>query len=237
MKRRFPFWFLRRVWWWLRPRNGLLKLTVVSLLAIGAGYLVVEFGGKGLPSPTGRPLDRFAWFENIRLPLGARKLTDLKSLIVRFQGSVDDFGRIYVNNREVVASGFAEPFKNVTWTDEKEAASLINRFQVNRSALPNTEADVRRWLRRGVNFIMIELENSRWGACSAAAELLANGNQLESSPLFVPQNARADRNLSHPLLRERFVALADETRKHNAFGIIPENDALCARLIFVFRLY
>ena len=230
-------WFLRRMRWWLRPRHGLLKLVFVFLVAIGAGYLTVEFFGRGLPSPEGRSLDRFARFENIRLPLGARNLADLKSFTVRFHGQVDDFGRIYVNNREAVASAFAEPFKKVTWTDEKEAASLINRFQLNRSASPGTEADVRRWLRRGVNWIMIELENSRWAACSATAEFRANGNQLEGSPHFAPRNEQADRNLSPQTLRKRFSDLAVETREQNAFGIVPENDALCARLIFIFKLY
>ncbi|MGZ8395817.1 MAG: hypothetical protein ACXWVB_04030 [Rhodoplanes sp.] len=207
------------------------------MAALLTGLLAALSLGKGLPAPPGESINRFAEVENIRLPAGARNLSDLKSFVVRFRGQVDDFGRIYVNNREVIASGFAEPFKNVTWNDPKEAAALTSRLQVNRSASPDTEADVRRWLRRGVNWIMIELENSRWGACSATAEFIANGNQLEGSPYFVPRGEHADRNLSPEPLRRRFTKLADQTREHNAFGIVPENDALCARLIFPFRLY
>ncbi len=181
-------------------------------------------------------LDRFAQIENIRLPVGARKLTGLKSFTVRFRGDVDDFGRIYVNNREVVSAGFLDPFKHVTW--DKDGATLAERFHVNRSISPSTEAEVRRWLRESApNWIMVELENSRWGACTASVEFLANENQLEGSPYFIPHAEQADPHLSPKRLRTRFADLARQTRDQNEFGVVPESDALCSRLIFMFRLY
>ena len=62
---------------------------------------------------------------------------------------------------------------------------------MNRSISPSTEAEVRRWLGVGPNWIMVELENSRWGACTASVEFLANENQLEGSPYFIPHAEQA----------------------------------------------
>ena len=89
---------------------------------------------------------------------------------------------------------------------------------------------VKRWLRVGPNWIMVELENSRWGACTASVEILANGNQLEGSPYFIPHAEQADPHLSPERLRTRFADLARETRDENEFGVVPESDALCSRL-------
>jgi hypothetical protein len=220
----------------MRPSSELGKILVNCAIAGVTGCLLANWFGKGLPSPPSEVVENFAQFENVRLPIGARTAHQLKSFVVRVKGEVDDFGRIYVNNRQVTSTETpGRPFRYITWKDKDD--DYVTRFAVNRANPTDPEVEVRRWLGKGTNWIMVELENSRWGSCSMAFEFLANGTQLEGSPHFIPQREQADASLSNPNLLKRFGKLLDKTREQGPFGIIPENDAVCSRLIFTFELH
>lgn len=219
----------------MRPNSELFKILVNCAIAGVIGYLLVTHFGKGLAPPPSRAVDTFARFENIRLPMRARTAHELKSFVIRLKGVVDDFGRVYVNNRQVTSTNDPRrPFQYITWTDNKD---YTTRFAMNRANPIETEVEVRRWLREGNNWIMVELENSRWGACSMGVDFLANGSQLEGSPYFIPQREKTDASLSNPHLLRRFIDLSVKTNKMKEFGIIPEYDAICERLVFVFKLH
>jgi hypothetical protein len=219
----------------MRPKSELVKIIFNCFLAGVAGYVLATWFGTGLASPPSRPIDNFAQFENVRLPIGARAERELKSFVVRLK-EVDDFGRVYVNNHQVTSNDDPRrPFEHITWKDEDE--DYITRFAVNRANPIGPEVEIRRWLHKGVNWITVELENSRWGACTMAVEFLANGNQLEGSPYFIPHRKESDTSLSNPHLLRRFRELSDATREHREFSIIPEYDALCARVVFAFPLH
>jgi hypothetical protein len=212
-----------------------VKILLNCLVAVIFGCLLVTWLGNGLASPPSRTLENFARFENLRLPVGARTGRELKSFVVRLKGQVDDFGRVYVNNRQVQSNDDpGRPFRYIAWKDKAEDYS--SRFVVNRANPIDPEVEIRRWLRGGMNWIMVELENSRWGACTMAVEFLANGNQLEGSPYFIPHREQIEVSLSNPHLLERLRTLSVETIAKKEFGIIPEYDALCARLVFGFEL-
>jgi hypothetical protein len=220
----------------MRPSSELIKILFNCAIAAAIGYLLVTYFGRGLASPPSKDIDNFARFENIKLPVGARTSHGLKSFVVRLKGEVDDFGRVYVNNRQVTSTDKPEsPFRYITW--EPKDDDYKTRFAVNRANPTDAEVEVRRWLREGNNWMMVELENSRWGACTMAVEFLANGSQLEGSPYFIPQREKIDTSLSNPHLLKRFKELSDKTIKDKEFGIIPEYDAVCARLIFAFQLH
>jgi hypothetical protein len=213
-------------------RAGWLVLNLAVTVSLSAA--IVWFAGKGLRVPHTEMIDNFARYENIRLPAGARSTRTLKSFTIRTK-SIDDFGRVYVNNRMVTSNDIPQqPFELIAWADDKE--NYKTRFAVDRADPTAPEVDVRRWLRSGVNWIMVELENSRWGACTMGVEFLANGNQLENSPYFIPEHEQFDTALSNPHLVDRFRALAIETAERKEFGIVPEADAICARIIFGFVL-
>jgi hypothetical protein len=225
------------------PRTELIWIGLNCVAAILIGYLLATSFGRGLASPPARTIDNFAQLENVRLPVTTRSLRDLKSLVVGFKGKVDDFGRIYVNNRQVASTDDPNlPFKHITWQDHGTGRDeYISRFAVNRANPIDPEVEVREWLRKGTNWVMAELENTRWGACSMTVEVRANGTQVEGSPFFIPQREQTLREqtgakLANAALVERFRKLSDETNALREFGIIPENDALCARLILVFHL-
>jgi hypothetical protein len=213
----------------------LFKILITCIAASFAGYLAAASFGKGLAGPSARAVENFARFENIRLPIGARTEHQLKSFIVRMKEDVDDFGRVYINNRQVTSTESpARPFRSISWKEADE--DYPSRFVVERANPTAAEVDVRKWLRKGTNWIMVELENSRWGACSMTVEFLANGIQLEGSPYFMPQQQQIDVNLSNLNLLQRFRELSHNTIEKGAFGIIPENDAVCDRSVLAFEL-
>jgi hypothetical protein len=227
-------------------RTELIWIGLNFAAAVTVGYVLATSFGRGLASPPAQTIDNFAQVERVRLPIKARHQRELKSLVVRFKGKVDDFGRIYVNNRQVASTDKPDaPFQHITWQDNRtKRDEYISRFAVDRANPIEPEVEVREWLRKGTNWIMAELENTRWGACTMAIEVLANGTQLEGSPFFTPQRQQRDfapreqtsGKLSNAALVERFRKLSNETNALKEFGIIPENDALCARLILSFHL-
>ena len=219
----------------MRLRSELAKILYNCVSAVVVGYLIVIWLGKGLTSPRPRIIENFAHFENIRLPIGARTEGELKSFVVRFK-DVDDFTRVYVNNRQVTSTDNPErPFQYITWKDNDRDYKA--RFVVNRANPVDAQVEIRRWLRQGVNWVMVELENSRWGACTMGIQFEANGTQLEGSPYFIPQRQQTGSHLSNAQLLHRLRELSVNTSQEGEFGIIPEYDALCARLIFGFKLH
>jgi len=211
-------------------------LILLNFVIAGVvGLSIACFFGKGRPNSPPTEVDNFAQYENIRLPIGGRAERFLKSFIIKVKGEVDDFGRIYVNNHKVTSSEIpTRPFKFIKWRDEKR--DFTPKYAVNRASPTDSEVEVRAWLRKGNNWIMMELENSRWGACSMTVELLANGIQLEGSPYFIPQRRQIRESLSNPSLSQRLRRLSADTATSGAFGIIPEYDAVCDRSIFAFQL-
>ncbi|SRR6266567_4075127 len=215
----------------------ILRLALSAAAAIATAYCVVIFFGDGLGGPPSMQVESFARVENVRLPVRARAGKHLKSFVIRLRGDVDDFARVYVNNREVTSNHNHEsPFRHITWREKDEHDEYVLRFAVDRASPIEAEVEVRRWLRNGVNWIMVELENTRWGACSMTVELQANGAQLEGSPYFIPQRERVEGDLTNPHLTERLRRLARQTNSLGAFAILPEGDALCARLVLAFQL-
>lgn len=215
----------------MKLRSELVKIVLTCGVAALAGFMLVDRFAKGLAAPPSRVIDGFARFENASLPFGARTERELKSFVIRLKGDIDDFTRVYVNHRQVTSNeNPRRPFQHI-------AEEHLQRFVVDRRNPIDTEVEVRRWLRKGTNWIMVELENSRWGACSMGIEFLANGTQLESSPYFIPHRERPDTGLSNAQLLTRLRDLAKKTNRLNEFGIIPEFDALCARLIVVFQIH
>jgi hypothetical protein len=155
----------------MKTRHEPLALLINIGTAVAAAFVLVACFGKGMASPPSRVIEKFANFENIRLPIGARTEQELKSFIIRMKGEVDDFGRVYVNNSQVTSTDDpARPFRHITWKVKKMRDDYVARFVVNRASPTNPEVDVRKWLRKGVNWIMVELENTRWGACSMTVE-------------------------------------------------------------------
>jgi hypothetical protein len=218
----------------VREHPELFKFLLTAGAAVATAFATVSCFGVGLTSPPATTIDAVAQYENIRLPVGGRTERGLKSFVVRLR-SIDDYARVYVNNRQVISSAGSLPFEHIAWSDAHEDYKV--RFGVNRSNPIASEVEVRRWLRQGVNWIMIELENSRWGACSMVAELLVNGAQLEGSPYFIPHREQVQAQLSNPGLRQRLGDLSVKTSQLKEFGVTADNDALCARLIFGFELY
>jgi hypothetical protein len=215
--------------------RNVFKVLLNCLIAAFAGWLLVTWLGKGLAAPAPTVLGGFAQIENIRLPIGARTEHRLKSFIVQIKGQVDDFARVYVNNRQVTSSEMPDrPFKYITWQDPE--GDYTSRFKVDRANPTDAEVEVRGGLRAGINWLMVELENSRWGACSVTVELRANRIQLEGSPYFLPQRRQVQVKLSNEYLQQRLRRLSLETNERKEFGIIPEFDAICDRSIFAFTL-
>ena len=158
-------------------RYALIAGSLLASVLIGAA-ISYEFG-KGLkPAPTrsatGIGVGRI---EVLRLPTHQRKLSDIKTFEVAMSGA-DDYGRIFVNNQLVInTENPAQIFFG--GVDDQTKRRIVERLAIDRSDLIVGKSDVRGFLKRGNNFIVVELENSILGSCVTNIDVAVNGIELD----------------------------------------------------------
>ncbi len=108
----------------------------------------------------------------VRMPIGARRLEDVKSFVIKMPGA-DDYGRVFANN--YLALNKEAP--NLFYTSKGSAASrqMVELKKAQRNAQLPPENDVKGYLRRGTNFIVAELENAS-GPCVFGVDTGVNGD-------------------------------------------------------------
>jgi hypothetical protein len=110
---------------------------------------------------------------------------------------------------------------------------------------------VRGFLKRGKNFIVVELENSILGSCVTSVDVTVNGVELESFPQMLPEALAVEpESVNEVLLRElrrieRIPAISqltdDESKRYSAsekneLTASSLEDAICARRVFEVNL-
>lgn len=249
------------------PLPRALTLLASAVAAAGVGWLWVFSLGQGFRPPGREVIDgseapinlsddyartkarpAYAVVESVRLPIGARSFEDLKSLVVKINedvADVDDYMRIYVNNKLVSSTDIpARPFRYFSWNRPPslpfwrtpDPGAMTARFALDRATPVRGENDVRPFLRRGLNWIMVELDNSRWGHCWLSLTLSANGVQLEGSPYALPGGIASPEMFTHHATATAISGLAEKSLSKGAFALRPELDAVCARVAFAFTL-
>jgi hypothetical protein len=206
--------------------NHLMVTLGAMIVSVTVGFVLVSLYARYLPSeephavlsmqPAG-----IGRIEVIRMPVGARRLRDVKRFVIT-GGGFDDFGRIYINNYLINTS---EDRERVLIGDFKNDPLAIEFLTRNPVRIRNNEIpvpkDVKNFLRVGTNFIVYELINAR-GACSSGLDVAVNGVELEGFPQQFPTKDFSPDVDSLPEALE--LKLGSE-------------DALCARWIYEFILY
>jgi hypothetical protein len=205
-------------------KRPVLAGLVVVLTALAGWTFAAVFGRGFTPAPAAE-VPTYGFVQSVRLPIRARSINELSSFEVEMNGA-DDFARVYVNNYLVIST--ENPNSILLFTPESDPQQqMMTRLAVKRNIPLPGRKDVVGLLRKGVNTIVFENENSIFGTCSAAIVLFANGQRLERFPVRVPIGLYPERASAFPSAIELF----ERTR-----AAPSATDILCARRVFVFEL-
>jgi len=220
----------------VHPRYGLHLAVVVAviLLGISAGGIGSYLRGRWLQPEEPKTLYGIGRIEAIRLPIGARRLRDIRTFALVVGGS-DDFGRVYVNNY-LVASG--ENPKGVFYTDSKIGEISRNKligYARDRANHMVGNIDVRWALQVGTNYVVQELENVL-DTCVTSMDMLVNGIELEHFPQRMPDNWYIEKGIGNEIILQKYEAASTLDAQGRKLGVSALGDALCARRIWEFTV-
>jgi hypothetical protein len=203
--------------------------------AILLGFALADLFGASFHSDDPHEIESVGRIATIRMPVGARKLKEVKTFVLKGGGG-DDFGRIYVNNYLVNSN---ETPKNVFYTDNPLGAAtktIAIDNAVDRAIYMMDAKDVRIFLRPGKNYIVQELENSILGSCVSSIDITVNGTELEGFPQNIPDDLYVEKDVANGELLSKFEAAAAIDAKTTKVGVSALADALCARRIWEITL-
>jgi hypothetical protein len=203
----------------IKGRRPIIAAVVVALSALAAVLCAWVFGRGFAPAP---PVEasNYGIIQAIRLPIGARSMDELTNFEVEMAGA-DDFARVYVNNYLAIST--ENPKAILLFAPDTDLQQkLMAQLSVKRNMPAPGRRDVIGYLRKGINTIVFENENSIFGACGASITLFANGKKLERFPVRVPNGLYPERVSLAPAVIELF----ERTR-----AVPSTDDVLCARRI------
>jgi hypothetical protein len=239
-----------------RPKRvGMIAGTFLVAVVLGA-LISYSFGTGFRPAPAKAIADRqteqsmsMGRIETLRLPLKARRLSDIRTFDVEMK-SADDYGRVFVNN--VLFLNTDDPdLLFYTHDDPEVSRALTKKFAVDRYDLMVGKRDARPLLRSGIkNYIVVELENSILGPCVTSVDMFVNGEELETFPRTLPEAWNVEPEVMNSDLLKKMKALernpakgfTDEERKkysvseRSELSVTSLEDAICARRVFEFFL-
>jgi hypothetical protein len=195
-----------------------MSLVYVSGLGFRPEAPHAVWDGAGNNAGVGR-------IEVIQMPVGGRRLEDVKSFLMT-KVSYDDFGKVYVNNYLVNASEDRHRILLAVKDNDKESKDFQEtnaRGRNNEFPLPK---DVTIFLRRGTNHIVYEVENAT-GACTGEINFLVNNIELKAFPQYMPnEDFQPDLYTANEVLRAQL--------KEQKMDFV--DNALCSRRIWQFSL-
>jgi hypothetical protein len=198
----------------------LIGISIIAML-IGAS-LCFEFG-RGFRPLRSTVLPALGQIETIRFPVGARRISELTSLLMTMP-SADDFGKVFLNNYIVLSTESADNVYYFLRSSEL-AKKVSSQYGVRRN-LSLTSRDVVDLVVPGWNFVVLEIENSFWGTCNSSIDIVVNGQRLERFPRNFPRNRYPEKSVLDQ-------GLVNQFNKVEAGSMI---DALCSRRILAFYL-
>jgi hypothetical protein len=162
--------------------------------------------------------------EELRLPVGARKLEDVKSFTINTPVFIE-FGQIYINNYIVANSENKDRVLEGDFGAMDEALVFAKNFVRKRNNEIQQPKEVGLFLRRGYNYLVYDLE-SNGGACISDLDIQVNDVHLETFRRRFPDNLYLpDDDVSSMELQKR---LKD--------AVIVPYGVLCSRRVWEFWL-
>jgi hypothetical protein len=165
-------------------RNGFRYIAViVTLVAAIVSATLVTYASAVVFRPARFvSIARIGRIEVLRMPIGARRLIDIKSFVITMRGA-DDYGRVYVNNYLVLNKEAPEIF--YTGRDDPQKRNAIAAKKAQRNVNIVGDNDVKGYLLVGSNIIVAELENAV-GPCTFGLDsMLAEHNWNRFPELFL----------------------------------------------------
>ena len=193
--------------------------SVAALFAIITGGLSGYIGGHlgNHRASTEVPIEGVGRIELLILPATARSWRNIREFVLEMTG-VDDYGRAFVNNYLVINR--EDPAALIPGAPP-QVQEQVRLRTVDRRANLQSKLDIKPFLKKGRNFIVFEVENSR-GPCSLGINSIVNGIPLRSFPRSLPDDFDVEDDAVNVALLKAF----------KDFELPVNEDALCSRRIF-----
>jgi hypothetical protein len=218
-------------------RRRISHSLLVVVLACVVGAVAARKWGVGLKPHPVKPVKYLARMETIRLPVGARNYSNLKSMVVKLI-RVDDYARVYLNNH----LGLQAEYHNDMFygppaldkTASKRRSDAL-RYVVQRENPVGKEHDIAEHIKPGRNYLLIELDNSAWGACDLRVDIVVNGHNLEGFPRSIAAQASTS-VLFNPKLSDKIAKAAPKKPQSRLEEVSSLDEASCLRHVFMFEV-
>ena len=172
-----------------KPLQGYTPHVIAIVLSVSVGttfgFALVFSFGKWLTPAAAIVLPNTGRIEEIRMPVGARKLEDVGTFVIKGGGG-DDFGRVYVNNYLTHSGESPDLLFFTNSPNGKQARDEVMSYATNLNNYMLGDKDVVAFLRRGDNYIIQELENSIFGTCVSTIRIEVNKALIEHFPQTMP---------------------------------------------------
>jgi len=191
---------------------GVIVLAAVFALAIATNWATnLQSGYQQIPT-IGR-------IKLIRLPKDVTSLDDVRTFVITMN-EAQDYARIFVNNYVFIDNESATKlFTNVVGSPED--LKTIAGESIDRKDYFVGARDAIYFLRKGKNFVVVEMENAHLG-CNTLVDISVNGTELEHFPEKMPENLYLDSETTAELLKQQFERLK----------LPAVSNAVCARRIY-----
>jgi hypothetical protein len=205
-----------------------LVAIVASIAAIASAAILTTIFAVGLPPDRFTALDGIGRIEVLRMPVGARRLIDVKSFVIKMPGA-DDYGRVFANNYLVLNKEAQDIF--YTQHDDARKKDAITSDKAQRNVNLLGDNDIKGYLRTGSNIIVAELENAV-GPCTFGIDIHVNGIELETFPRTIPDKFFAEKESVNSTLFQKFEKAQAMDTSAGYSTPDPYDDVVCARRIF-----
>jgi hypothetical protein len=212
-----------------RKKGTALMISFIVSLVVG---IVITSLGYWLPPSLARlpplaeqKINNIAQIHRVLPPEGGRKFSEIGSVTVKM-GEADDYGRVFVNNY-LIMNGESKTLFTDDQLKLRTGLDAINKDAIDRANPAFGEHEVKQYLRKGLNYIVFELENSLQGTCAVAIDIKINGIRLQGFPIYIPNQFDVEEVAVNPSLLAFLRSYVPVT---------VTADALCARRIVELEL-
>lgn len=214
--------FLKLVALTRRYRTSAVVYAILGGLIAGWGLAQL---GKNFRASPELKIDGIGRIQTVALPNTAMSIEDMNSFTIKIDGA-DDYTRVFVNNYLALNQETSESVFYIPPPDS-EVFKQLKQSAVDRRAHRLGEVEVKPYLRRGKNFVIIELENSIMSTCIVNVEMKVSGIRLPSFPRILPEGFDVEMEAVNDRLLKEYRRLRESTLE----------DATCSRRIFEITIY
>jgi len=207
----------------MRPLKRVLVVILVAAVSVFAAFITSRYYGKGFASAEPESIPTIGRIQHLRMPNSARALEDIRSMEIQIP-EAGAHAKIFVNGYVLIDN---ENPRNifVTLVGDKNSRDSVTAMAVDRRNYRVGSRPAQGYLRKGNNYIVVELENTHLG-CNTEIDVAVNGIELEHFPKIIPDRLYVEAETVNNVVKDRLDRLG-------GWGV---RDSLCSRRVWELEL-